>query len=582
MSSNKKYSRLSRVAKAPFVAGLDHRHFLDKDGNDIRLQSLSRYERRRLKAESKKIGHEYKKIFHALSNSGANYPIDKLLREMCIEYTHRYATAGYYSQPVNFNYFEAFCNIDFIRNTIAPYVEPIGEHDHLFNVIDYLDYVTSPDNTAFALEQLKSLPEGQIYHFTINGDLTAFTFLSPHGREFVVSGFSMVRHDYLLHWYLLGGEVYSEQEWEKMEREQNDMSTANTSAYKRTFLNESMEKHGSNAGVPIALEGTKTTQRTVIAGETNLDTSKHLARCYMSERENAFNIICDDPEILQPVRDQAEREEIIRIMQERVEDASVLWNLAEMLFQLPSYFAYKIRIQKSVLAASGRSIKRGPKSARGVGANFHRVSAIEVAEMDTPVVMTYTYSSYEVETDGHWRRLQERDSYGRGPNGEMVRGRTWIKSSNKWRERPSGRRTIYVKSSVAAAKLTAEEIIQTASDTNTKASICSASTSDENKVRGVLYVLRCITMKDGVYKIGWTSGSAHERAKDLSTATGVPSAFVLVDYWQHEDPEALESNVHAMLDPYRINESREFFQIDFETIKRLIEEEIARTDRSIV
>lgn len=83
-------------------------------------------------------------------------------------------------------------------------------------------------------------------------------------------------------------------------------------------------------------------------------------------------------------------------------------------------------------------------------------------------------------------------------------------------------------------------------------------------------------MKDEVYKVGWTSGTAEERARVLSAATGVPSSFVVVDSWPHENAEALEKNVHAILDPYRISERREFFQADYTKISELIETEIRR------
>ena len=50
----------------------------------------------------------------------------------------------------------------------------------------------------------------------------------------------------------------------------------------------------------------------------------------------------------------------------------------------------------------------------------------------------------------------------------------------------------------------------------------------------------------------------------------------MVESWQHPDAEALEKSVHAMLDPYRLNEAREFFQADYRTIKNLIELELDR------
>ena len=571
--------RLSKLQEVPLLAALDHRHFMDDEGNDRRLQALSRHDRRKLAVESKRIKREYERLIRQFSKSGAGYPVDNLLRELCLEYTHRYASAGLFSQTVNFNYFEPFCNIDLVKDSFAPYAEPALEYHHLFSIIDYLDHTTS-DIAVFELTKLKDIPEGRVFHFTTNGDLTDFTFLTPEGREFVVSGFSMVRHDYLLHWYLVGGELLSEQEWEEKTAADFAVDSETTSPYKQAFLEQCVTQEGKIMGAPVALEGTKTAIRTVIAGETNLESGKHEGRCYMSEREDSFLVLCDDPDVFELISNQSEREKSIDLMRERVESAAVLWNLAEAMFQLPSYFAFKIPIKKSVLAAASRPIKTTPKGGRGVGrVNYRRVSAIEVVQKVTPMVTAYTPPHYQVETEGFWRRLAKPESVGRDRNGEAVRGRTWIRSSNKWRERPDGPRTIYVKSSVAAAKVAVNEVIEKVNEMENVAPNLPFDSLREEDVSGVLYVLRCTAMKDGVYKVGWTSGTAEDRARKLSAATGVPSSFVVVDYWRHRDPKALETCVHAVLDPYRIYEGREFFQADYGTIKRLIETEIDRIDR---
>ena len=295
------HQRLSKLRRAPTIAGMDHRHFLDEEGKDTRLKTLSRQERRKLSVETKRIAREYKRIVRLFSKSGAGYPVDKLLRELCVEYTNRYASAGYFSQPVNFNYFEPFCNIDFIENTIAPFAEPAPELDHLFSIIDYLDYTTSSDRSNFDLAELRNLPEGKVLHFTTNGDLGDFTFLAPEGREFVVSGFSMVRHSYLLHWYLVGGEVLSSQEWKEEMSVDIELSEENVSPYKQAFLGQNIDKNGNKPGAPIALEGTETAIRTIIAGATDLNSCKHVERFYMSERENSFLVTCDDPDVFQPL-----------------------------------------------------------------------------------------------------------------------------------------------------------------------------------------------------------------------------------------------------------------------------------------
>ena len=576
MPPTPKNRRFDSLRQVPVIAGLDHRYFIDKDGKDSRFKNLSRKERRKLAIESKRIGREYKRIVCQFSKSGAGFPIDKLLRELCLEYTGRYARTGIFSQPVNFNYFEPFCKIGLIEHSVAPFVAPATEYDHLFSIIDYLDYTTSSDNAGFELLMLMELPEGKISHYTTNGHLSDFTFLTPAGGEFFVSGFSMVRHGHLIHWYLVGGEVLSEQEWEEEHSDDVEFDIENVSPNKRPFLEEIIEQEGKKQGPPVALEGTTTAIRTVVAGETNLITSRHEGRCCMSERQNSFRVICDDPDVLQPIRDASRREELINAMRERIEGAAVLWNLAEAMFQLPSYFAFRVRVQKSVLVASGRKIKGRAKGGRGVGLNYRRVSAIEVVDTVPAVVKAFTPPRYRIETEGFWRRLKNRENYGRGPNGERVRGRTWVKSSNEWRERPEGPRTIYIKSSVAAAKVTVREIVELVKSEVDRKANPLAPFLDDGEVRGVLYVLRCTTMKDEVYKVGWTAGTAEERARVLSTATGVPSSFVVVDSWPHEDAEALEKNVHAILDPYRINESREFFQADYTKIRELIETQIKR------
>src|SRR5438046_869533 len=139
MPTSDRLKRLNNLRQVPNIAGLDHRFFLDENGKDRRLAQLSRHERRKLAAETKKIVAAYRRILLGIRQSGAGYPADQLLRQLAIEYTHRYASAGVGSQPVSFNYFEAFCDIRLIENSVAPYAQPVPEFYHLFSIIDYLD-----------------------------------------------------------------------------------------------------------------------------------------------------------------------------------------------------------------------------------------------------------------------------------------------------------------------------------------------------------------------------------------------------------------------------------------------------------
>jgi T5orf172 domain-containing protein len=571
MPLDDKRKRLGNLAKVPLFAAMDHRFFLDKEGKDKRLASLPRKERRQVEAAAKRIGAAYRRLLEGMTSSGAGYPADQLLRQLTIEYTHRYASSGLHNQPLNFNYFEPFCEIKLIEQSVAPYAEPTSEIDHLFSIVDYFDYVTSSESSQFELSSLKTLPEGETLHFTPTGGISDFTFLTAEGREFVVAGFSMVRRGSSLHWYIVGGEVFTEQDWEQLKIDQLEFESAETLPNKRPFLTASMERTGKNSGPPVALEGTDTAMRTIIAGEIDLQSSKYLGRCYMSERENSFSITCDDPELFDHISDDAKRSEMARLMNDRVERAAVMWNLAETMFRLPAYFSFRVTVARSVAVSSGQALVKVPKGGRGLRGNFRYVSAIEFTDSTVPVVRSYIAPHYQTETDGHWRRLP-RDQFGYDSSGGLVRGKTWIRASNPWRERADTPRTIYVKSSIEAARVKVKEYVARAEAAKEDVGGQPSTTSDA----GVVYVLRCMIMQDEVYKVGWTSGTAEERAQQLSAATGVPSSFAVVASWKHADPAALEKGVHAMLAPYRINDAREFFQVSYSTIRSIIEAEMAR------
>jgi len=66
-----------------------------------------------------------------------------------------------------------------------------------------------------------------------------------------------------------------------------------------------------------------------------------------------------------------------------------------------------------------------------------------------------------------------------------------------------------------------------------------------------------------VYKVGFTAKSPKERAEDLSKATGVPLAYVVVHSWHHQNARGLEQAAHAALDDIRVSPQREFFKAPF-------------------
>ena len=82
--------------------------------------------------------------------------------------------------------------------------------------------------------------------------------------------------------------------------------------------------------------------------------------------------------------------------------------------------------------------------------------------------------------------------------------------------------------------------------------------------RGIIYILEneCIP---GLLKIGFTTKDAYSRAKEISTATGVPKPFKVKFIYECNDPYSVEQEIHNEINGQgkRINEKREFFEIEF-------------------
>lgn len=78
--------------------------------------------------------------------------------------------------------------------------------------------------------------------------------------------------------------------------------------------------------------------------------------------------------------------------------------------------------------------------------------------------------------------------------------------------------------------------------------------------RGFVYVLVNPALP-GMVKVGKTAGPPEDRAEQLSSATGVPSAFIVAYAASVANMDQVEADAHALLSAsgYRLSSSREFF-----------------------
>lgn len=87
---------------------------------------------------------------------------------------------------------------------------------------------------------------------------------------------------------------------------------------------------------------------------------------------------------------------------------------------------------------------------------------------------------------------------------------------------------------------------------------------------GFIYVLQHDGMP-GVYKIGMTTRSPSQRARELSSATGVPGDFDVACYFEVSDPGAIERHIHRELAAHRV-EGKEFFRLPLADILRCLDD----------
>lgn len=101
------------------------------------------------------------------------------------------------------------------------------------------------------------------------------------------------------------------------------------------------------------------------------------------------------------------------------------------------------------------------------------------------------------------------------------------------------------------------------------------------RLGGWVYVLSNPSMPR-MYKVGMTTNSPKARAKEISSATGVPTPFVVEASFFCDNPARSEAAIHNSLSDWRVNQSREFFSLDLEEILYCCEEHCqGRADMSV-
>lgn len=80
-----------------------------------------------------------------------------------------------------------------------------------------------------------------------------------------------------------------------------------------------------------------------------------------------------------------------------------------------------------------------------------------------------------------------------------------------------------------------------------------------------------------LFKIGYTTASPKERAKQISSGTGVPTEFIVLFSFRTMMCQDVEADIHRILDSYRVNQGREFFRCEPQVALDAFEKAIKKT-----
>jgi hypothetical protein len=88
------------------------------------------------------------------------------------------------------------------------------------------------------------------------------------------------------------------------------------------------------------------------------------------------------------------------------------------------------------------------------------------------------------------------------------------------------------------------------------------NTIKDEEGAGWIYILSTRELRD-LLKIGMTTRTVEERAREINSATGVVIPFGVRSCWRVRNPAEAERLVHSRLIQYRMRNDREFFRLDW-------------------
>ncbi|WP_454598620.1 GIY-YIG nuclease family protein [Qipengyuania sp. SM2507] len=539
--SDKSAARAERIARYSASVGLHEENPRHKPIFD-RLKALHEGDKdaRRI---AKKANQRASALAACYRLNGPGIFIDRYLRDFLMEYNGRLFQGQGDKQPNSFNILNAFVEPD--EKSLVLRLLP--EKHYSLNLDRILESLTDPSSDHMLSSLIDVAEELTVFEYHVAGGYTDITLgsfpLTFHGAAFVREGseLSIVS--------LFGRKV------DKLSVGKIDQADMKTYPGK-SFLEEMGEIDISDIEI---IEGSNMVPL-IVMSRIDVKEGAAQARYILHEKKDNFDVITDDPNVLNDMRimgmdDIAIASSLERLIEylpiiEFVEQIPRFQNRLVELDDEVSIVRYPTQLRTESKSSVAKKIKKALSIAEVD--NYVDVASLDV-EVGSGKEYAVSPQNLKIESRGYWKTLAA-TAHGKDRNGNEIFGKTWVEVHESWYETTHTKSKVYKPINVTVGK-----------------------SSDI----GTVYVLRNAQHPRNTFKIGFTTKEAEDRAGQLSGTSGQPDGFAVVQDWLVYNPRAIEFEVHKRLSRFRVNKRREFFQVDYREIRSCIEEVLTEASAEI-
>lgn len=481
-----------------------------------------------------------------LSNIQLN--TENTLRHFLLEFNNRAWSYGLRSMPIMFNIMEPYFN--YIKPQI--YFELLEEENYLLSFFEFVDFITSKEFDENPKYVFDNISDDIIYNFTLT-NFENITFQGENGTENIITGISLIkRENEVTVTMIVGKELINGQSINNIEL---NLEVENPN--KKKIVEEFQKEYEKEALKYIFVDDDEKFIKTLIVARIDIDTMTIDSRYVAEENSLTFRVNTDEVDGFLDSSGNfiPEYENVFNNSLEILKDFDALYEILKFALYIPYYFNENENLIIEEIHETELGVKyKSPFSRRKFKNTFgdkkykKELFLIEKNENLQPDRIILRDDLFNIEKSGYWKKL-EIDNVGMDKKGNSIHGKTWVTTNTSWFEAKS------------------KEVI-----------IEKSKNTFEGKNSGFIYIIRNPLQSENTFKIGLTRKNVNDRVSQLSN-TSTPDKFYKMNEWNVKDCVKAEKEIHTILENYRIDLRREFFDIEYSKAAEVITEVVNRINK---